>query len=56
VWFAKRVQLCVPDWQYHPDYKAPKGAQATFDSNNLEITVSSLGGGEVAVTVTSKKL
>jgi hypothetical protein len=55
IWFAKRVQLCVPDWKYSPDYDNPKSPGAVFDSNNLEITVSGLGGGEVAVTVIALK-
>ena len=55
IWFAKRVQLCVPDWKYSPDYDNPKSPGAVFDSNNLEITVSGLGGGEVAVTVIAMK-
>lgn len=54
IWFAKRIESCFPQWKYEPDYNDAKGPRAAFDSGKAEVKVTSLAGGEVAVTIIPK--
>jgi len=54
IWFAKRIESCFPHWKYEPDYNDAKGPRAAFDADKAEVKVSSLAGGEVAVTIVPK--